>query len=110
MADIKISELTYKSPLVGDEEVPIVSLDNPSETKKTKVSDIRGYTDYSGTLTAGSLSVDIRIGYNHQNAKISVFTSVFGVNPTNITLGGAYIGVRFEAQQTDVDVIVRVED
>lgn len=109
MADKKISQLTNKSPLAGDEYVPIVSLDNPIETKRTQIRDIRNYTDYAGTLAAGSTSLNVLVGFNHHDPKIFVFTSVFGINPTNVVYSNARVQLTFEAQQTDVGVIVRVE-
>jgi hypothetical protein len=109
MADKKISQLTYKSELDGMDYVPIVSRGNPLETQHTLIRDIRNYTDYAGTLAAGSTSLNVLVGYNHHDPKIFVFTSVFGVNPTNVAYVNAHVQLTFEAQQTDVGVIVRVE-
>ena len=109
MADIKITQLADKTALEGNEYVPIVSRGNPLETKKTRVSDIRNYTDYTGTLAAGSTSLTVLVGYNHHDPKIFVFTSVFGVNPTNVVYVNGGVQLTFEAQQTDIGVIVRVE-
>lgn len=104
MADVKISELTYQSILDGTEEFPMVQ---GSTTKRTKLQNMRGYTDYTKTLTAGQTSVEIR-QFDLDTKTIDIYTSVFGVNPTAVVVTNSYLRLTFEAQQIDVDVKVRV--
>ncbi|MBR2246049.1 MAG: hypothetical protein IJ880_03335 [Bacilli bacterium] len=42
------------------------------------------------------------------NSTVDIFTSVFGVNPTDVTISGSSVTLTFEAQQSDVGVKVRV--
>ena len=78
------------------------------------------YYDSTGTLTAGSTSLQI---YSDANPSFDAstisflwFTDTFGVNPTNITVTDVNVGgddfvlftLTFEAQASDVEVKVRV--
>lgn len=66
----------------------------------------------SATLTAGQTSktltfTDQTIG---ATTLISAFSSVFGVNPTNITYTTTTVTLTFDAQASDVVVAVKVEN
>lgn len=74
---------------------------------KEYVDDAVGETQ-SGTLTAGNTSLaltfsDVTIG---ATTRIKAFSSVFGVNPTNISVAGQVVTLTFDAQASDVTVAV----
>ena len=74
---------------------------------KEYVDDAVGETQ-SGTLTAGNTSValtfsDVTIG---ATTRIKAFSSVFGVNPTAISVAGQVVTLTFDAQASDVTVAV----
>ena len=74
---------------------------------KEYVDDAVGETQ-SGTLTAGNTSValtfsDVTIG---ATTRIKAFSSVFGVNPTAISVAGQVVTLTFDAQASDITVAV----
>lgn len=70
------------------------------------------YEVKSATLAAGSTSValtfsDVTIG---AATRLDPYTSVFGVNPTNITVAGQVVTLTFDAQASNVVVAVKAEN
>lgn len=70
------------------------------------------YEVKSATLTAGQTSValtfsDVTIG---AATRLDPYTSVFGVNPTNITVAGQVVTLTFDAQASNVVVTVKAEN
>ena len=74
---------------------------------KEYVDDAVGETQ-SGTLTTGNTTValtfsDVTIG---ATTRIKAFSSVFGVNPTAISVAGQVVTLTFDAQASDITVAV----
>lgn len=67
-----------------------------------------GWTDLIGTLTAGQTSLTIQHEIITTNATIEIYTDTFGVNPTNAVVTTGQIVLTFNAQASDVGVMVRV--
>jgi len=67
-----------------------------------------GFTEVTGTLIAHSYDVMLIDAAITTASTVDVYTDTFGVNPTNITLGTGLMTVRFEPQENDVGVKVRV--
>ena len=74
----------------------------------TDMNVIDGYTDLIDTLTAGQTSLTISSNLLTTDSTIDIYTSIFGVNPSNIVLTAGSITLTFEAQQSDMNVKVRV--
>lgn len=70
------------------------------------------YEVKSATLAAGSTSVALTFSTVTIGAttRIDPYTSVFGVNPTNITVAGQVVTLTFAAQAADVVVTVKAEN
>lgn len=68
------------------------------------------WKDIIGTLSAGSTSITLLDTSITTNSNIDVYTSIFGVNPTAITVSAGSITLTFTAQQTDLGVKVRISD
>lgn len=66
------------------------------------------YTEITGTLTSGSTSLTLNNNIITTNSTIDVYTSKFGVNPTNMTVTNGRIVLTFPAQSTSINVKVRV--
>lgn len=66
------------------------------------------WTDVTGTLTAGSTSITLSDASITTSSSIDVYTSAYGVNPTNITVATGSVTLTFEAQAADLGVKVRV--
>lgn len=66
------------------------------------------FKDFLITLTAGSTDCTIPSALITTDSTIEIFTSVYGVNPESVTVTSGSITVVFEAQESDVDVKVRV--
>lgn len=67
-----------------------------------------GWTDLTGTLTAGSTSLTIQHEIITTTTTIEIYTDTFGVNPTNAVVTTGQIVLTFNAQASDVGVMVRV--
>lgn len=67
-----------------------------------------GWTDVTGTLTAGSTSVTLSDASISSSSTIDIYTDVFGVNPTNVVVSAGSVVLTFEAQQSNVGVKVRI--
>lgn len=66
-----------------------------------------GGTLVSGTLAAGQTSITLQNANITTNSWISPYTSVYGVNPTNVVATTGSVTLTFEAQL--VDILVGVE-
>lgn len=71
-------------------------------------SEVIPYIEVSGTLTAGSTSITLSNDLITTNSTIEPFTSVYGVNPTDIVIANGNVTLTFEAQSTDMGVKVRI--
>ena len=67
-----------------------------------------GWTDLTGTLTAGQTSLTIQHPIITTDRTIEVFTDTYGVNPTNAVVTTGQIVLTFASQASDVGVMVRV--
>lgn len=67
-----------------------------------------GWTDLTGTLTAGSTTLTIQHAVITTDVTIEIFTDVFGIAPTNAVVTTGQIVLTFNAQASDVGVMVRV--
>ena len=71
------------------------------------ISDLT-FTELSATLTAGSTSIEFEDESITADSWIIPFTSVFGINPTNITTINGKSTLSFDAQANDITVGVRI--
>ena len=67
-----------------------------------------GYKELSGTLTAGGTSLTLTDSSITTNSLYDIYTSVYGVNPTDVTVTTGSITLTFEARQSNLEVKVRV--
>ena len=67
-----------------------------------------GYTEVTGTLTAGNTSVTLSDASITTSSTIDVYTDTFGVNPTAISVSTGSVTLTFPAQASNVGVKVRV--
>ena len=92
------------------------------ETEYTQEGDSFGATDINrtneainkltnvltGTLSAGETTLIISDDSITEDSMIDIYTNVFGVNPTEVTVASGSITLVFDAQETDLGVKVRV--
>ena len=102
----KTSERTLaKDVLLGDGsgnsvETEITNLNNKlSNVFKAKVT---------GTLTAGQTSIKLTDNAITTDSKFDFYTSIYGVSPTNVAVAAGSITLTFDAQETNMNVEVRV--
>ena len=102
----KISQLTAASSLTGSEEIPCVQ----NGTKKATAENIAktAYKELTGTLTAGSTTLVIQDAAITAASWVDGASSVYGVNPTNVVASNGQVTLTFEAQQTNIDIKVRI--
>ena len=113
MADVKISELTSAAALDGTELVPVVQNGSTVQTTTQDIADLGGgggasYTDVTGTLTAGSTTLTLSDASITTSSTLDFYTSVYGVNPTAVSISTGSVTLTFEAQLSNIDVKVRV--
>ena len=109
MADIKISELSTAVSLDGTELVPLVQSGGTVSATVQDIADLKEvYTEVTGTLTAGSTSLTLSDASITTSSTIDYYTSVFGVNPTNVVVATGSVTLTFEAQGSDLSVKVRI--
>ena len=63
----------------------------------------------TGTLTAGNTSLVLSDAAVLTTSMIDIYTDVYGLNPTAVTVAVGSITLTFEAQQSDVSVKVVVK-
>ena len=81
---------------------------NIQATKVTDEMGSAGWTDVTGTLTAGSTSLTLSDASITTSSTIDVYTDVFGVNPTNVVVATGSVTLTFSAQGSNIGVKVRV--
>ncbi len=72
------------------------------------ITDSSGFVDIVETLTSGNTSLTITNNAITTDSTIDYYTSIFGVNPTDAVVTTGQIVLTFEAQQTDMQVKVRL--
>lgn len=113
MADVKISQLTGALTLDGTEVLPGVQDGATVKITAQDIADLAGgggasYTDVTGTLTAGSTSLTLSDASITASSTLDFYTSVYGVNPTAVSVSTGTVTLTFEAQGSNIDVKVRV--
>jgi hypothetical protein len=110
MADVTIYDLPAASTLDGSEEVAIWKNGETEKTTAQEIADLAGggYTQISGTLVAGNTTVSLSDASITTSSVFDFYTTIFGVNPTAVSVSTGTIVLTFEAQVVDVGVIVRV--
>lgn len=102
IADKIITSLTYSS------------LNTTSKTISGAINELEQggggspWTELSDTLSAGTTTLTLQDSSITTNSVIDYYTSVFGVNPTNIVVTTGQIVLTFEAQQSALGVKVRI--
>lgn len=66
------------------------------------------WTDVIGTLPAGETSITLNSAAITTNSTIDYYTSVFGVNPTNVSVINGSVTLTFDSQASDLGVKVRI--
>lgn len=64
--------------------------------------------EISGTLTAGSTSITLSDAAITSSSTIEIFTEVYGVSPTAVSVSNGSVTMTFEAQASNMGVKVRV--
>lgn len=92
--------LTFKPMLVKG--------DTTKEFRKNFKSVYEMQQYLTGTLTAGETTLTIFDSSITEDSMIDIYTDVYGVNPTEVTVANGSITLIFDAQETDLSVKVRV--
>ena len=64
--------------------------------------------EVTGTLIAGNTSVTLSDASILTTSNIDIYTDVYGVSPTNVTVATGSVTLTFEAQANDLSVKVKV--
>lgn len=68
------------------------------------------WTDYEDTLTAGSTSLTITGFAIKTTSVVEIYTDKYGVNPDDVVVTNGQIVLTFEAQSSDLGVLVRITE
>ncbi len=87
------------------------------QTAETKIRDINGALSTlnskleitKATLAAGATTVTISDSQITTNSTLSFYTSVYGTNPTAVSVANGSVTLTFDAQDADMEVGVRVD-
>lgn len=138
MANIRISELSSAAVLNESDNVEIsqegsgqtyVSLKASILTIANKIASAINFTSalnttdktltgaineaagifVSGTLSAGSTSITLSNANITTGSRVDPYTSIYGVNPTNVTVANGNVTLTFEAQSSNMTVGVEVK-
>lgn len=66
------------------------------------------YVEVEGILLAGETTITLTNDAITTESKFDFYTSIYGVSPTNVTVANGSITLEFDAQETDMNVEVRV--
>lgn len=99
LANALMTDISYGSLNTASKK--IIGAINEVNTKASKV-------EVSGTLTAGSTSLTLSDASITTTSTIDIYTSVFGIQPTNAVVATGSITLTFLAQASDITVKVRV--
>ena len=66
------------------------------------------WVEVTGSLSAGTTSITLADASITTSSTIDFFTSIYGVNPTNVSVSTGSVTLTFEAQASNMDVKVRV--
>lgn len=66
------------------------------------------YSEVTGTLVSGSTSITLTDSNITTDSTIDIYSSIWGADPTDVTVANGSITLTFEAQETDMNVKVRV--
>lgn len=81
---------------------------NIQATNVTSEMGSAGWTDVTGTLTGGTTSITLSDASITTSSTIDVYTDIFGVNPTSVSVVTGSVTLTFEARYFDLGVKVRV--
>ena len=108
-------DTTFKAPItqLGAKIAEGLTFSNLTTEHKTLVGAINdaasgSYKEVSGTLTAESTSLTLSDASITANSTIDIYTSAFGIQPTNAVVTSGQIVLTFLAQASDISVKVRV--
>lgn len=116
--DVQVNDVTVVDPngvakIKSYKEITQEQWDNLPASKYSDdilylITDRDGFVEIVGTLTAGQTSLVLQSQAITVNSTFDYYTSIFGVNPTDATVAAGSLTLTFEAQQSDMNVKVRV--
>jgi len=105
------SSLATQSFVTGITGTPTGStLKDDINTLSSNVSSLQEI--FTGVLSAGSTAITITDGNTSKikaNSAISIYTSVYGVNPLTVVVSPGEVAMTFNAQSRDITVGVKVD-
>lgn len=88
------------------------ALETSNKTIFEAINELNAIGDYataSGTLTAGQTSLTISDNRITTDSLLDIYTSIYGVSPTAVTVSAGSVTLTFEAQAADMDVAVNIK-
>lgn len=95
---------------LNEAKTTLTTLGNSVSTLGNSVSTLQSNaTVTKGTLAVGSTSIVLNNSKITTNSMLSIYTSVWGVNPKTVTVASGKVTLTFDAQTVAVEVGVRVD-
>ena len=83
--------------VVAEEEILVMNKDGS-----------QAYVEVDGILLAGTTTITLTNNAITTDSKFDFYTSIYGVSPTNVAVAAGSITLTFDAQETNMNVEVRV--
>ena len=96
------------SPIIVPTAQSIPMSTSDSTTVYSAISSLSPAVEITDTLTAGSTTLTISDVRIFATSTVDIYTTVYGVNPTNAVLADGSITLTFDSQQSDLGVKVRI--
>ena len=93
---------------IGDNGEVYVGASSNMQNTKHIWRKIDAYIELTGTLKAGATTITLTDNAITTDSKFDFYASIFGVNPTAVTVSNGNITLTFDAQKTNMNVEVRV--
>lgn len=93
-------------------EFEFAALETGDKTIFGSINELNAIGDYataSGTLTAGQTSLTISDNRITTDSLLDIYTSIYGVSPTAVTVSAGSAVLTFEAQASNMDVAINIK-
>lgn len=114
MRDSQCKDLTGMDNLFAEGAYVDIVLDTTNSVAYLQNANTNAYLEKKleiirGTLTTGETEVVVTDARITEDSILSFYTSIYGVNPKEVTVSAGSVTLKFDAQESDMEVGVRVD-
>lgn len=109
----RISTDNYDTVASWNGSQDLFVVEQPDGTKVATAEQVKQFVlsarDFiTGTLTAGQTSITLDSVHITSESVLDFYTSIYGVNPTSVSVTAGHVTLRFQAQASDIVVGVKI--